>query len=70
MALAAGMENSMLGNRVVGSVSGEPSDFHRLLATCVLVSLDCHSTFLGLTCLGYIDSGASFCVSSLMVMTE
>lgn len=50
---AAVVEDPLLRDSMVGLVSGEPSDFHCLLATCVLVSLDCLSTFLGLTCLDY-----------------
>lgn len=58
----------MLGDSMVGSVSGEPSDFHCFLAIVLWVSLYCHSTFLDLTCLDY-RLGGSFCFPSLLSMT-
>lgn len=59
----------MLGDRMMGSVSGEPIDCHCFSAIVLWASLYRHSTFLDLTCLDY-RLGGSFCFPSLLSMTE
>lgn len=59
----------MLGDRMVGSVSGEPIDCHCFSAIVLWASLYRHSTFLDLTRLDY-RLGGSFRFPSLLSMTE
>lgn len=61
----------MLGDRMVGSVSGEPIDCHCFSAIVLWASLYRHSTFLDLTRLDCRLGGSfRFRFPSLLSMTE